>query len=404
VDPRDPRRVVVALVDYNPDPGPRAVLYTSTDGGRTFRGPVLWPLGPGATFSGDPSLASDRQGRMYFSYSEYAPAGTSGAGGIYVARSLDGGRTWDAQTTRVAVDQVDPSRGRCHFHDKEEIATDPRTGAVLVAWLDDDYDGSADCHDGFAPAFLARSTDRGRHFVTAMVSGPTESTVGAMPRVGPDGTVYVAYTRYVGTLECPPAVSYGVTVVVARSRDDGRTFSRAQTTPVLCMPYNPNLTLGTYRTYTIPTFEVMPDGTLVLATVVQDAYRSEVVVVRSTDRGRTWRPTSVPAMLPGGQYQFPRLALGPGGLLAMAYVEQLPGGLFSCLIATSRDAGKTWGTPLTVSSQQAVGAHPLFLGMFNGDYIGLAIGRDRVAHPTWTDTRGPDEARGQNVRTRRIRL
>lgn len=418
VDPRDPRRVVVATVDYDVPSGtraygpvlgypPRADVFSSVDGGRTFRGPVVWPLGTGATLSGDPSLASDAAGRVYLSYAEYGPTGSRGAGGIYVARSLDGGRTWDRRLARLAADSLSSSAGKCHFHDKDEVAVDPRRGDVYVAWSDYEYDGSASCGAGTGPVLLARSTDHGRHFSRVLVSDEADSTVGAMPRVARDGTVYVAYTRYRFTDQCTRELSYGVTIVVARSTDHGRTFASREATPLQCMPDNPNLTLGTYRTRTFPSFDVLPDGTLVLSTVVQVGQHSELTVVRSRDGGSTWRSVGTPLMSPVGQYQFPRLAVGPGGVVVLTYIEQLPGGVFSCLISSSSDGATTWTSPVTVSSERSFGSNGQFQGGYDGDYIGLAIGPDRVAHPAWTDVRVPGPGPvvgGENVWTRRVRL
>jgi hypothetical protein len=400
VDPRDPNRVVVGMNDYEPTPSPRANLYTSLDGGRSFRGPVMWPLDQGATFSGDPSLAADPQGRTYFSFAEYAPAGTRGAGGIYVARSPDGGRTWSPNLTRVATDNLQLSNGRCDFNDKDEITVDGRRGDVFVAWTNYDYDGSADCGDGLAPAMVARSTDHGRHFRTSVASGPDEASTGAMPRVGPDGTVYVAYTSYSYSALCPYELSYGVQIVVARSTDHGRHFKRADATPLVCKPYQPSLTLGSYRTYTFPSFEVAPDGTLVLATVVQNNQHSELLVVRSRDHGQSWQDVATPTMSAAAQYQMPRLARGPGNLLALTYIEQLPGGLYSCVIATTRNNATGWSSPVTVSTEESFGTNPNFQGGYDGDYIGLAIGTDLVAHPAWTDVRSAYA--NEDIWTRRV--
>ena len=402
VDPRHPSRVVVAMNDYDQTPGPRADLYTSLDGGRSFTGPTVWPLDPGATFSGDPSLAADPQGRTYFSFAQYAPAGTTGVGGIYVARSPDGGRSWSPTLTRVATDKLAASHGRCDFNDKDEITVDQRRGDVYLAWTNYDYDGSADCGNGLAPVMVARSTDHGRHFTTTVASEPGVASTGAMPRVAPDGTLYVAYTSYVYSQQCPYELSYGVQVIVARSTDHGKHFERTAATPQRCIPYKPNLTLGTYRVYSFPSFEVAPDGTLVLATVVQNSQHSELLVVRSRDHGRTWQTVAAPTMSAAGQYQMPRLARGPGKLLALTYIEQLPGGLYSCVIASTRDNATSWTAPVTVSTERSFGTNPNFGGGYDGDYIGLAIGRDYIAHPAWTDIRSAYA--NENIWTRRVAL
>jgi hypothetical protein len=108
-------------------------------------------------------------------------------------------------------------------------------------------------------------------------------------------------------------------------------------------------------------------------------------------------------MTTGAQYQFPRLATGPRGLLVLTYVEQLPGGLFSCLLSTTVDEARSWTAPTTVSTSRSFGTNAQFQGGYDGDYIGLAVGPDRVAHPAWTDVRNPvPVVAGENVWTRRV--
>ena len=107
-------------------------------------------------------------------------------------------------------------------------------------------------------------------------------------------------------------------------------------------------------------------------------------------------------MSAAAEYQMPRLARGPGNLMALTYIEQLPGGLYSCVIAWTRDNGTHWSAPLTVSTERSFGTNPNFEGGYDGDYIGLAIGADLIAHPAWTDVRAAYA--NENIWTRRVRI
>lgn len=408
VDQRDGHRVTVGMNDYDPSGSPVATLYSSQDAGRTFQGPTRWPL-HGAAMSGDPSLASAPDGWVYFSFSRYAvPGSRAGIGGLVLARSGDGGRSWRKDLVTLASNDQSGSPGRCHFNDKSEVTT-AGAGQVFVGWTDYDYDGGAGCADGSGPAYLARSTDHGAHFTKRLVSALNDDTVGVMPRVAPDGTLYVVYGRYDGSVPCG-SLGAGEVVEVARSTDRGGSFTTSTATTV-CLPDQPSLTLGTYRTRALPTMEVAADGTVVVAVTAQSGTQALTTVVRSRDHGRTWQRAATPAVQPGGQYQFPRLARGRGGEVLMAYLEQLPGGVFNCLLASSRTAAVSWSEPVVVSSEQSLGDEPHFVGLganrdvassYDGDYIGLAVGPDGVAHPAWTDLRGTS-APEENVWTRRVR-
>ena len=141
-DPRDPKRLVAASM-YSPPPadpaGSAVVVYASADGGATWR-PTLEPKAPprGVRRPG----VRPRAGRRPYFVTMHAPSlgELPGKGGLELARSRDGGRTWD-EAARVAA-----------YHDRPFLAADRGTGK---------FRGRLYCstHRG-----VLASADRGRSF------------------------------------------------------------------------------------------------------------------------------------------------------------------------------------------------------------------------------------------------
>lgn len=163
------------------------------------------------------------------------------------ARSTDGGLTWDDRGGLGAVSFGDPSpvwrRADGHFYfatlasggglilyksggdcrsfqlvsipstvsdDKQFLAIDkiggPHDGNLYLVWAD---------FEGASAIVGKRSTDGGLTWSDQVTIG-TGSVQGTWPAVGPDGDVFVAWTRFSGTV---------IFINVARSTDGGLTYS-----------------------------------------------------------------------------------------------------------------------------------------------------------------------------------
>ena len=132
---------------------------TSHDGGRTWASGFVPPVSPDAPFTfGDPSLAMDRRGNIY-----YASLGTHAAGNsaLIINKSTDKGRTFGAASV-VALDDGS---------DKEWLAIGPDPGVrgrdnLYVTWTSFTRTGS-ELH-------LARSIDGGQTWSTKRLFAPTD--------------------------------------------------------------------------------------------------------------------------------------------------------------------------------------------------------------------------------------
>ena len=195
----------------------------SADSGRT------WQASEGAEpknyrVSGDVSAAFDNQGHAFVCYIAFDKLGTfnywaHGAtrNGIFVRRSLDGGKTWEAEHVPVAEQITEP---RIPFEDKPYIVADNSksryAGNLYVGWTRWRLTDSQ--------MVLSRSTDDGKTWSKPIEidehpglprddNGAAEGFAGV---VGPDGKLYAIWSQ-------------GDEIMFATSHDGGETFTHART-------------------------------------------------------------------------------------------------------------------------------------------------------------------------------
>jgi len=183
---------------------------TSHDGGKTWTSGFVPPVSPDAPFTfGDPSLAMDRAGNIF-----YASLGVDATGAnntVIVNKSTDNGTTF-APATIAAVD---------NGADKEWIAIgrDP-----VVRQRDNIYITWTSFQDASSQLMLARSTDGGATFTTQTLFAPVDDGLnsGFIQFSNPvvdasSGRLYIPFLHF-GDLDPD-----NVRVLV--SDDGGQTFS-----------------------------------------------------------------------------------------------------------------------------------------------------------------------------------
>ncbi len=226
IDPNNSNRIVASANDYvarswscSISGTPCSALadgysgtYFSNDGGATWCCTATDPnhlgtLVPGVTrltggiydAGGDPSVAFDSQGNVYYAglgFDRTAPPNTvhvnkgtfDGAGALHW-----GPPTFINRTTSKAI-----------LNDKEWIAVDSHAGSpfqdrVYVTWTRYIFSAQTGAYVQ-SPIFFASSSDGGAHFTSPKsISGNVLYGQGSRPVVGPDGTLYVfwdASTRH----------------------------------------------------------------------------------------------------------------------------------------------------------------------------------------------------------------
>ena len=217
VNPIDPNQVVAAFQD-------NAHVSFSTDGGRQ------WHAASGtapANFlvSGDVSVTYDNRGHAILCYIAFDKLGTTDywahnatRNGIFIRRSLDGGRTWEAKDFSVIAH---PTAPEIPFEDKPYVVADNTrsryAGNLYVGWTHFTLEDST--------ILFSRSIDGGKTWSTPI----TISTTPGLPRddtgalegfdaaIGPDGTMYAVWSN-------------GLQLEMATSSDGGRP-PRGRTPP-----------------------------------------------------------------------------------------------------------------------------------------------------------------------------
>jgi len=461
VDPNNPLRVVAGANDYvtrtwacTQDGTPCSALgdgysgtYFSNDGGDTWAGVSSDPthlgtLIPGVTrltggqydAGGDPSLAFDSQGNVFYAglgFDRTAPPNTVAVNkGTF---DSSGQLTWGPPTF------INPTTAPSTLNDKEWIAADwhvssPFRDRVYVSWTRFIFNA----HDGSfvqAPIFFAYSTDGGATFSDPQnISGNVLYDQGSRPVVGYDGTVYVFWdgAKRLSTLD---------STYVAKSTDGGVTFSKPVAISTLQAAIPPANTA--FRNDSFPAADAAPNGDLYAAwstqmsnsgglcpTRTNNGCHLTAVYSKSTDAGATWSApvpifaaldasnrTAVGYPAPDGLAApaarrvdtfWPAVAISQSGRVYMsAYAADVVSPWQICasgpLPPVGRIACDTLGsyihnarlnyyvTDLATSVTQMVSTLPIntrngFGGGFIGDYTSLAVGSDNVFHAFWTDT------------------
>lgn len=378
VNPTNPQQVVAVFQD-------NAHAAYSRDAGET------WQLAEGVDpknyrVSGDVSTAFDNHGHAFICYIAFDKLGTfnywaHGAtrNGIFLRRSLDGGKTWEADHIPVAEQ---PTVAGIPFEDKPYIVADNSNskfaGNLYVGWTRWRLTDSQ--------MVISRSTDDGKTWSEPVEiddhpglprddNGAAEGFDGA---VGPDGTLYVIWSQ-------------DNDLMFTSSRDGGKAFSRARpiihTAPVM-FAIN-----ALDRANGFPQIAVDPKSKRLYVT--WSDYRNgdlDVFISSSDDGGKHWTPAARVNNDPlhnGAEQFFQWLAVDPvdSSVNVIFYDRRNdPKNRKQIVVlARSTDQGCTFNNYAWTDEGFEAG------GLFFGDYSGLAAYGGRV-YGVWTEKPIPPPA------------
>jgi len=376
VNPANPQQVVGVFQD-------NVHAAYSQDAGHT------WQAAEGVDpknykISGDVSVAFDNRGHAFVCYIAFDKLGSfnywaRGAtrNGIFVRRSLDGGKTWEADHVAVAEQ---PSEPGIPFEDKPYIVMDnspksPHAGNLYVGWTR--------WRIADSQILLSRSTDDGQTW-----SKPVEIDAHpGLPRddngaaegfdgvVSPDGTLYAIWSQ-------------DDDIVLTSSSDGGKTFSRARpiihTAPIM-------FAIETLeRANGFPQIAIDPNSKRLYVT--WSDYRNgdvDVFIAASDDGGQHWsaalRVNNDPVHN-GAEQFFQWLAVDPvdSSVNVLFYDRRgdAEGKKQIVALARSTDGGRTFANYAWTDGPFEAS------GVFFGDYTGLAAHGGRV-YGIWTEKPNP---------------
>jgi hypothetical protein len=374
--------------------------YASFDGGSSWSG-VDAPLPPklnGANdsrFGSDPSLVFDTRGNLFYSYIVVFFGDGNGVDGseMGVAKSADGGKSFPSATF------FSFSSGSDHFNDKPMITADnnlssPFRDNIYVAW--DAASGGSNA----GGIRVARSTDHGGTFTVTRADNPSGpgGSIGAVPFVGPNGELYVAWNDYRASA-----------ITVNRSLDGGKTWG----TPVVIsnntLSFEDAIPAISFRGALLyPACDADRSGGAHSGALyctwmdVNPAGLTDIYTAFSTDRGATWSARqSITDPLGFVDRFYPWLSVDQtNGSVNVSFYDtrnDATGARFmtDVYFAQSLDGGINWRRPntrvTTASSNEhdCDGAFPcsaINYGNQYGDYEGL-VSYGGISHPIWTDSR-----------------
>ena len=286
---------------------------------------------PSWTDSTDPNVDFDTQGRAYqtmLPFNSYFDATKLHPDGeIDMSYSDDLGRHWVKGNGGVPLEPANNASARQagHVEDKQWVAVNHIVGN---AYQDHVYAAWAVFNGSSIKVRIAVSRDRGQHFDKAV-------TVSTPSQVGP-GVTYVypeidaAGNLYVSVVSFPPNGGPS-TMYVARSSDDGRTFSAFVPITTVTIPPGEVYANTRFRSGIPATLAASPTYANHLYLTFEDwdaaAGQADVKLTQSTDGGVTGttpvlvNDTADAPGVPTDQLQ-PSVAAGPGGAVAVAFYDR----------------------------------------------------------------------------------
>lgn len=309
----------------------------SDDLGRNFTKPVAITSGPVRLDAGPdarPSIAVDRQGRVYVAYAVFKDDHFNGE--VFLSRSLDGGQSFSPP--RPLVDNTASQRF-------QTLTIDPQ-GGLFAAWLDKrGVAAAAQQGQKYAGAALAYSwsTDGGATFSPSRVAHDNTCECCRMgvafPKPGQPAILF--RNIFDGTVRDHAVITFaesGLPGPLERVSDDEQTANA-------CPHHGPSLA-------------VSPSGAYHAVWFTKGEVRSGLFYARSADGGRSF---STPLALGNPDHNLSRPSvMALAGAVWVAW-KDFDGNTATVDVIVSRDDGMTWSAPRMVAKTTDASDHPLLV-------------------------------------------
>ncbi len=400
INPQNPMNFIASAVDYRDNSA--TWVYVSSDGGRTWINKNLGRAFPGWRCSNDPSVAFDADGVGYLVYGGFGEISSDtsvlfGENGVFIARSFDEGKTWEAHIPIIL------HRGKqtldSLFEDKYYISVDlspnsPYFNHLYVPWK------RVTPRDSATQIVISKSTDKGKTWsvpveVSHRLPGSSEDTTYGqsfpLATTGPNGELYVVWNH---------GIEHGVGF--AKSTDGGKTF----TEPRIIHRYNifgetrllpgqgwRHSVKGRVRAETYPSIVCDITGSkrngYLFLTWAGDRIPN-IYLSYSRDQGESWsKPVIVHSDTTNDQF-WQWISIDPiNGDLAVMYLDSRndPANIMiETYVSYSSDGGITWIDRRVSDISHDLRLNPFRGNSFAGDYNGSAF-YDGIVYPSWVDMR-----------------
>lgn len=372
VSPKDPNQVVAgAILDR---------VYYSHDGGLTWQNDTLK-----SSFGvyGDPVIVSDFLGNFYYFHlsNPYGEASWTShkLDRIVCQKSTDGGVSWS-----------DGSFSGFHHpkdQDKQWGVADPSDHTIYLTWTQFDAYSSKDAKDK-SNILFAQSQDQGASWSESVVINQKpgdcldgdQTTEGAVPAVGPEGEVYVAWS-FDNKVYFDRSLDHGATWMdkdkVLAKQPGGWDFlipeiGRANGLPITSCDVSP----GPHRGTIYVNWSDQRNG--------EDD--TDVWLSKSTDGGESWSdPLKVNDDESGKHQFFNWMAVDPvTGYIYVVFYDRrnYEDAQTDVYLAWSQDGGESFTNELISESPFLPNPNQFF-----GDYNNISA-YDGVVRPIWTRLEG----------------
>lgn len=354
----------------------------SFDGGTTWSTVTIFPHFGAGFGSADVSMAFDKNGLLFLSYIDYKQAPDSG--GIYVARSYNGGLNWDNPSKAFDMYDIPNKRPIDRPWLVVDLSNSVNSGTLYITtkpapWISPPnrnyFKVSTDSGHTWSSI---TNVDGGKNLVGDFISQPMAAPTNTM-----NGSFCAAYPSYVSTQNIYPAYYF------AKSSNKGQTFSYHTILSGIVSPMDSNFKSG-YRLIASP----IDSNKFVFLIPNATHGDADIMAYHSNDGGQTW---SIPvrinddALSNGKAQDMVWGAYNEKGKLVVTWRDRRNTNVngfwnagYDFYYATSTDNGKTFSTNQKLSNQFI--AFDSILKENGNDMMGCVFSGDTL-FSVWGDTR-----------------